>query len=109
MGAAPDVVDLAAAYLGLLFLFFPVTAALSVLAAVFHGAGNTRVPLIAYAGANLLHVALAILIYGVGTVEPMGVRGAALAVVVSTARPSRSSSSWLSREGSSGGAADREE
>lgn len=84
MGAAPDVVDLAAAYLGLLFLFFPVTAALSVLAAVFHGAGNTRIPLIAYAGANLLHVALAIpLIYGVGTVEPMGVRGAALAVVVS--------------------------
>jgi putative MATE family efflux protein len=84
MGAAPDVVDLAAAYLGLLFLFFPVTAALSVLAAVFHGAGNTRLPLIAYAGANLLHVALAIpLIYGVGTVEPMGVRGAALAVVVS--------------------------
>ncbi|MBI3393650.1 MAG: MATE family efflux transporter [Nitrospirae bacterium] len=84
MGAAPDVVGLAAAYLGLLFLFFPVTAALSVLAAVFHGAGNTRVPLIAYAGANLLHVAIAIpLIYGVGTVEPMGVRGAALAVVLS--------------------------
>jgi putative MATE family efflux protein len=84
MGAAPDVVDLAAAYLGLLFLFFPVTAALSVLAAVFHGAGNTRIPLIAYAGANLLHVALAIpLIYGVGTVEPMGGRVAALAVVVS--------------------------
>lgn len=84
MGAAPDVVGLAAAYLGILFLFFPVTAALSVLAAVFHGAGNTRVPLIAYAGANLLHVAIAIpLIYGVGTAEPMGVRGAALAVVLS--------------------------
>jgi putative MATE family efflux protein len=83
LGAGSDVIPLAAAYVDLIFLVIPFTVLLQVLSAILHGTGDTRTPMYALIGVNLLHVCIAYpLIYGQWGLPDLGVRGAAVAVGV---------------------------
>jgi putative MATE family efflux protein len=83
LGAGPDVIPLAKPYVDLIFLVIPFTVLLQVLSAILHGTGDTRTPMYALIGVNLLHVGIAYpLIYGRWGLPNLGVRGAAVAVGV---------------------------
>ena len=84
LGAAPEVTDLAGPYLDIIFLVIPLTILLQMLAAILHGTGDTRTPMYAMLGLNVLHVLLAYpLIYGRWGFPEVGINGAAWAVGVS--------------------------
>jgi len=83
LGAEPDVIEQAVPYVNLIFLVIPVTVLLQVLSAILHGTGDTRTPMYALIGVNVLHVCIAYpLIYGQAGFPQIGVRGAAVAVGV---------------------------
>ncbi|WDT69337.1 MAG: MATE family efflux transporter [Candidatus Manganitrophus sp.] len=72
------------AYLFYIFLFLPVSVGVDLLSAIMHGRGDTRTPMVAIIGVNLLHLGIAYaLIYGHFGFPAMGVRGAAIAVGIS--------------------------
>jgi putative MATE family efflux protein len=83
LGAGPDVMRLAGPYVDLIFLIIPFTVLLQVVAATLHGTGDTRTPMYAMIGVNVLHVCVAYpMIYGRWGFPDLGVNGAAIAVGV---------------------------
>lgn len=81
LGAEPAVIELALPYSTLIFLVIPCTVLIQVLSSVLQGTGDTRTPMYAMIGVNLLHVSLAYpLIYGQWGFPALGLMGAAIAV-----------------------------
>ncbi|MFO0700897.1 MAG: MATE family efflux transporter [Nitrospira sp.] len=86
LGAEPAVIELALPYSTLIFLVFPCTVLIQVLAAVLQGSGDTKTPMYGLIGVNLIHVVLAYpLIYGLGGFPTLGLKGAAIAAGVAEA------------------------
>jgi putative MATE family efflux protein len=81
LGAEGAVIELALPYSTLIFLVIPFTVLIQVLSSTLQGTGDTRTPMYAMIGVNVLHILLAYpLIYGKWGFPAMGVRGAAVAV-----------------------------
>jgi putative MATE family efflux protein len=81
LGAEPAVIELALPYSTLIFLVIPCTVLIQVLSSVLQGAGDTKTPMFAMIGVNLLHALLAYpLIYGRWGAPNLGIKGAAIAV-----------------------------
>lgn len=81
LGAEPAVMELALPYSTLIFLAIPCTVLIQVLSSILQGTGDTRTPMYAMIGVNLLHVSLAYpLIYGRWGFPTLGLMGAAIAV-----------------------------
>lgn len=86
LGVEPDVIRLALPYSTLIFVLIPFSVLLQVLSAILQGTGDTKTPMHAMIGVNLIHVAIAYpLIYGRWHFPTMGINGAALAVGVAEA------------------------
>ncbi len=86
LGAEQSVIELALPYSTFIFLIFPCTVLIQVLAAVLQGSGDTKTPMYGLIGVNLLHVVLAYpLIYGLGGFPALGLKGAAIAAGVAEA------------------------
>jgi putative MATE family efflux protein len=84
LGTQPDVVAVVTPYLRVVFLGFTGSLLVNLISAVMHGAGNTRSPLCAAIGMNVIHVAVAFpLIHGLWGIPSLGVTGVAVATVVS--------------------------
>lgn len=80
MGAEGRLLDLTLDYLHVTWYLFGAYVFLHLASAVFQGAGDTRTPLYAMVGVNILHVLLAVpLVFGLAGLPRMGVVGAALA------------------------------
>jgi putative MATE family efflux protein len=81
LGAEPAVIELALPYSTLIFLVIPCTVLIQVLSSVLQGVGDTKTPMFAMIGVNLLHALLAYpLIYGRWGAPNLGIKGAAIAV-----------------------------
>jgi putative MATE family efflux protein len=81
LGAAPDVIALGLPYSTLIFAVIPFTVVIQVLSSILQGTGDTKTPMYAMIGVNLLHIGIAYpLIYGQWGLPPLGVKGAAVAV-----------------------------
>lgn len=87
MGSAdPLVVDLAEEYFSLALWSFPLFIINLVLAGSFRGVGNMRLPMLVALLGNVINVLLGmLLIYGVGPIPAMGLRGAGIAVMIARA------------------------
>lgn len=86
MGAQGRLLDLTLDYLHVTWLLFGAYVFLHLASAVFQGVGDTRTPLRAMVGVNLVHVGLALpLVFGWAGLPRLGVVGAALASGVSEA------------------------
>ena len=84
MGATDRFLALILDYLQVTWLLFGAYVFLHLSAAIFQGAGDTRTPLWAMVGVNVLHVVLAVpLVFGLLGLPQLGVVGAALASGVS--------------------------
>jgi putative MATE family efflux protein len=84
MGAGGRLLDLTLEYLRITWVLFGAYVFLHLASAIFQGVGDTRTPLRAMVGVNILHVAIAVpLIYGWIGLPQLGVVGAALASGVS--------------------------
>ena len=80
MGADGRLLDLTLEYLHVTWFLFAAYVYLHLMSAIFQGVGDTRTPLKAMVGVNVLHVLVAIpLIFGVWGFPRLGVAGAALA------------------------------
>jgi putative MATE family efflux protein len=80
MGATDRLLALTLDYLRITWLLFGSYVFLHLSAAIFQGVGDTRTPLWAMVGVNVLHVALAVpLVFGLVGLPRLGVVGAALA------------------------------
>lgn len=80
MGADGRLLALTLDYLHVTWFLFAAYVYLHLMSAIFQGVGDTRTPLKAMVGVNILHVLLAIpLIFGVWGFPRLGVAGAALA------------------------------
>ncbi len=81
LGAEPGVIELALPYSTLIFLVIPCTVLIQVLSSILQGVGDTKTPMFAMIGVNLLHGLLAYpLIYGRWGAPNLGIKGAAIAV-----------------------------
>ncbi|MCP9471957.1 MAG: MATE family efflux transporter [Nitrospira sp.] len=81
LGAQPDVIAQAVPYSTIIFLVAPFTILLQVLSSILQGTGDTKTPMYALIGVNLLHILLAYpLIYGKWGAPAWGLEGAAWAV-----------------------------
>lgn len=84
LGASGAVLTLTLEYLVITWAFFVFKVMLHLVAGIFYGVGDSRTPLSVTVFVNLIHVALAlILVFGWAGAPSMGVRGAAIASVVS--------------------------
>ena len=80
MGATDRLLALTLDYLQITWILFGSYVFLHLSAAIFQGAGDTRTPLWAMVGVNVLHVVLAVpLVFGLVGLPRLGVVGAALA------------------------------
>ena len=81
LGAEPDVITQAVPYSNIIFLVVPFTILIHVLSSILQGTGNTKTPMYALIGVNLLHILVAYpLIYGKWGAPAWGLQGAAWAV-----------------------------
>ncbi len=81
LGAEPAVIELALPYSTLIFLVIPCTVLIQVLSSILQGTGDTRTPMFAMIGVNVLHILVAYpLIYGRWGIPALGLQGAAIAV-----------------------------
>ncbi len=86
LGATPEVAALGTPYLRISFVGSFTIFLLFVGNSVMQGAGNAVVPMVAMGLANLLNLVLdPLLIFGIWKLPQMGIRGAALATVISQA------------------------
>ncbi|ERH00889.1 MAG: putative efflux protein, MATE family [Halonotius sp. J07HN6] len=82
--AAPDVLELATAYMEIISLGLPFLFGFTVFIALMRGAGDTVTPMLVMFGTVVLNVAIdPILIFGWGPLPELGVEGAAVATVFS--------------------------
>lgn len=80
MGARGRLLDLTLDYLHITWLLFGAYVFLHLGSAIFQGVGDTRTPLYAMVGVNVLHILLAVpLVFGLAGFPRLGVVGAALA------------------------------
>jgi len=80
MGAEGRLLDLTLEYLHITWYLFGAYVFLHLASAIFQGVGDTRTPLRAMVGVNILHVLVAVpLVFGLMRLPRMGVVGAALA------------------------------
>ncbi len=92
MGARGRLLDLTLEYLRITWYLFGGYVFLHLASAVFQGFGDTRTPLCAMVGVNVLHVMLAVpLVFGLVGLPRLGVVGAALASGLSEA----AGATWL--------------
>ncbi len=83
LGATPEIVAYAVAYLTVSAIGFPFMLLGTVLNAIYRGAGNTLTPMLIMAFAALTNATLdPLLIYGPGPFPRMEIRGAATATVI---------------------------
>jgi putative MATE family efflux protein len=81
LGAESDVIAQAIPYSNIIFLVVPFTILIQVLASILQGTGDTKTPMYALIGVNLLHIMVAYpLIYGKWGAPAWGLQGAACAV-----------------------------
>jgi putative MATE family efflux protein len=81
LGAESALIELALPYSTVIFLVIPCTVLIQVLSSILQGTGDTKTPMYAMIGVNLLHVLLAYpLIYGRWGAPNLGLKGAAIAV-----------------------------
>lgn len=81
LGVEPEVIALAGPYSDIIFLVIPFTVFLQVLSSILQGTADTRSPMFAMIGVNLLHIFVAYpLIYGSWGLPALGVKGAGIAV-----------------------------
>lgn len=81
LGASEAVQTLVGNYCQWVFLAFPATALVHVLASTMYGAGDTRTPMVIFLVLNVIHVSVAVpLIYGYLGLPALEVQGAAIAV-----------------------------
>lgn len=81
--AKDEILALSFSYLSLVAWAMPFLAVMQVCGAILRGAGNTRTPMLVALVVNIINVVLSfILIYGLGPIGAMGVRGAALAAII---------------------------
>lgn len=81
LGAESSLIELALPYSTVIFLVIPCTVLIQVLSSILQGTGDTKTPMYAMIGVNLLHVLLAYpLIYGRWGAPNLGLKGAAIAV-----------------------------
>ena len=81
LGAEAEVIARAVPYSTVIFLVIPVTILLHVLSSILQGTGDTKTPMYALIGVNLLHILIAYpLIYGKWGAPAWGIQGAAWAV-----------------------------
>ena len=86
LGAEAPVIQLAVPYSTLIFIVIPGTVLLQVFSSILQGTGDTRTPMYAMIGVNLLHLAIAYpLIYGRWNLPALGLPGAAIAVGIAEA------------------------
>jgi putative MATE family efflux protein len=83
LGAQTDVIALAIPYSDVIFFVIPFTILIQVLSSILQGTGDTKTPMYAMIGVNVLHIAVAYpFIYGRWGAPAWGIQGAALAVGV---------------------------
>jgi putative MATE family efflux protein len=83
LGAQADVIAQAIPYSNVLFLVIPFTILIQVFSSILQGSGDTKTPMYAMIGVNVLHVVVAYpLIYGNWGAPNWGIQGAAFAVGV---------------------------
>ena len=81
LGAQPDVIAQAVPYSNIIFVVIPFTVLIQVLASILQGTGDTKTPMYALIGVNILHILVAYpLIYGKWGAPAWGLEGAAYAV-----------------------------
>ncbi len=84
MGARGRLLDLTLDYLHVTWYLFGAYVFLHLTSAIFQGVGDTRTPLRAMVGVNILHILLAVpLVFGLVGLPRLGVVGAALASAIS--------------------------
>jgi putative MATE family efflux protein len=82
--AAPEVERFGSDYFGILVLGYPMVMIAHTAASVFQASGDTRTPMKIFVGMSILNIILdPIMIFGLGPVPAMGVKGAALATLIS--------------------------
>jgi len=83
LGAESDVIAQAVPYSNILFLLIPFTILIHVLSSILQGTGDTKTPMYALMGVNIVHILVAYpLIYGKWGAPAWGLQGAAWAVVI---------------------------
>ncbi len=81
LGADTIVIQSAGPYSDIIFLVIPFAVFLQVLSSILQGTGDTRSPMFAMIGVNVLHVLVAYpLIYGSWGLPALGIKGAGIAV-----------------------------
>lgn len=86
LGAEAEVMALAEPYSDIIFIVIPFAVFLQVLSSILQGTGDTRSPMFAMIGVNVLHVLIAYpLIYGAWGLPVLGIQGAGIAVGVAEA------------------------
>ncbi len=86
LGASGSVLTFTLQYLAITWTFFIFKVMLHMTASIFYGVGDSRTPLSVIIFVNLIHVGIAFpLIFGWAGAPRMGVRGAAIASVISEA------------------------
>ena len=81
LGAEPDVITQAVPYSNIIFLLVPFTILIHVLSSILQGTGDTKTPMYALIGVNIVHILVAYpLIYGKWGAPAWGIEGAAWAV-----------------------------
>jgi len=81
LGAEPDVITQAVPYSNIIFLVVPFTILIHVLSSILQGTGDTKTPMYALIGVNIIHILVAYpLIYGKWGAPAWGLQGAAYAV-----------------------------
>ncbi|MDH5668833.1 MAG: MATE family efflux transporter [Nitrospira sp.] len=81
LGAEPDVITQAVPYSNIIFLLVPFTILMHVLSSILQGTGDTKTPMYALIGVNIVHILVAYpLIYGKWGAPAWGIEGAAWAV-----------------------------
>jgi putative MATE family efflux protein len=83
LGAQADVIAQAIPYSNVIFLVIPFTILIQVLSSILQGTGDTKTPMYAMIGVNIIHIVIAYpLIYGKWGAPYWGLQGAAFAVGV---------------------------
>lgn len=80
----PAILSLAEEYMTIILFGFPFVVVMSLVTAAFQGYGNTKIPMYIAGIMNIVNIICGyVLIFGMGSFGGMGIRGAAMALVIS--------------------------